>query len=58
MPNIALTQGLNVQRPLLIIFYKIGDIETRRCNGLGTGRVRSGKTGTFDSNVSHVIDKK
>ena len=58
MPNIALTQSLDVQRPLLIIFDEIGDIETGRCNGLSTGLGRSRKTSTRDSNVGHVIDKK
>ena len=58
MPNIALTQGLDVQRPLLIIFDEIGDIETGRCNGLRAERPRIGKTGTRDSNMGHVIDNK
>ena len=49
-----LTQGLDVQRPLLIIFDKVGDIETRWCDGLSTGMGRSRKTGTRDSDVSHI----
>jgi hypothetical protein len=57
MLNTALTQGLDVQGPLLIIFDKIGDVETRRNDGLSTRTGRRGKTGTRDSNVGHVVDK-
>ena len=39
---------------MLIIFDKIGDIETGRCDGLSTGMGRGGKTGTRDSDVSHI----
>ena len=45
---------MDVQRPLLIIFDKIGDIETGRCDGPTTLMGRTGKTGTSDSDVSHI----
>jgi hypothetical protein len=58
MSNIALTQGLDVQSPLPLIFDKIGDVEAGRSDGLSTRLGRRGKTGTGDSNVGHCTDKK
>lgn len=58
MPNIALTQSLDVQRPLLLIFDKIGDVETGRSDGLSTWLGRRGKPGTSDTNVGHGIDEE
>jgi len=57
MPDIALTQGLDVQRPLLIIFDKIGDVAAGRSDGLSSS-FRTGKTSTSDNNAGHGIDKE
>jgi len=52
IPGIALTQSLDVESPLLLIFDEVGDVETGRNRVAGW----KGIAGTVDSNARHDIE--
>lgn len=58
MPDAALTQGLDVKRPLPLIFDKVGDVEAGRSGDCSTRSARVWKTGTSNSNARHGNDKE